>query len=783
MAGIASTLALLALACPPSRSIGEAVAVLELAAPQQREFVLHATLPVPPGTHTEQAPAAFVLTAGEGSFPAQVETLTRYPRPPDGADVVELWARVRLPGGTGAGERVTYRVLTATPSGRVERGSALLSPGVVAAVDQLLSPGSLILSAADRDLREHRLDLLTGVQRVIHRGPVTGAVRIHGVMLPSGEGLLPHLFGVHAYVRTFAKEPFVALDLRVHGGLDGLDPTTPRDDALDRTYFDGLRLSVPEGWNVLSAHDDTALGKAFRRKERVVLPLVRREDDGHHVLPRQGQLQRRLVLYPDGTDPERARAIVEHHGLAFATPAGEWSWWSEGTARFAAQKQRLPELAHLDLESVRAKHAKELRRLERQLEKGRGTGSYPFPDGALGWAHPYGVRYKGMSGGAEIHFFEGVDVLAAASLDGYRALELVHRMQTDRHPVALFALDGDPTRLADVRVRDGASEFVPANVWLTVHRGADPFGFSRAPNRARFEGAPEYEATLRKWQPHDLQHLVRYTRTAKALAWIGGDRMAIDDLLLQAELFRLSYHPLPNNARGMANAQSMLEDLRFVDEHPGRGFGIGRAEGWGMDAMAASYALADEDWRGRSWGWFNELLGLLEKGQVQCSGFLQAHVHEKNLGGRFRTRQAFEQAILEHGMAGVLESVYRDASPPRARRLEAVLQRSLQSWLTELTWGPDDDAPWTITAVGPIDPREVPYCAELPDRGHSKHLDRYHVWNSLALGYRLTGVREFLAQARRLAGGELLPALRAGGLDGLPNRAALLALAQSLAER
>ena len=45
---------------------------------------------------------------------------------------------------------------------------------------------------------------------------------------------LPHMMGVHTYLTTWTNAPYIALDLVVHNGMDGLDPETSLDDLLDQ---------------------------------------------------------------------------------------------------------------------------------------------------------------------------------------------------------------------------------------------------------------------------------------------------------------------------------------------------------------------------------------------------------------------------------------------------------------------------------------------------------------------------------------------------------------------
>ena len=112
-AGALALLAALALGSPalaaPPGEVGEAtliggflpvqaqtVAVFELGAPSVNEFTLRGTVPVPKGTFPRSdGKIPFAVKDFDGTLvPAQVERVSSYPRYADGADVVEVLARV-----------------------------------------------------------------------------------------------------------------------------------------------------------------------------------------------------------------------------------------------------------------------------------------------------------------------------------------------------------------------------------------------------------------------------------------------------------------------------------------------------------------------------------------------------------------------------------------------------------------------------------------------------------------------------------------------------------------
>ena len=417
-----------------------------------------------------------------------------------------------------------------------------------------------------------------------------------------------------------------------------------------------------------------------------------------------------------------------------------------------------------------------------KLASGHGTGQYPHKSDALGWAMPWGVPYGGMTGGNEIHLYTGVDVLEAREPAGYRHLQLVHRMQTDRQPTALYHKDGEPTRLPLWVQGSGADAHVPMTFYMELYPGNDPFGFKSAPNQQpTFLGKPPYEQELLSYAAHDLQHLIRYTRSAKALAWIGNDALAKDDLRMQAELVRLSYHMYPKSPGGYAVETGMLYDRRYIDEHPGAGFRIGRGEGWGIDAVNAAYALAEPEWRAQARPFFEDLVELVVDGQASCSGFLQSNIQPKFLDGKYRARQSIEQAILENALWGVRSSVFLGDDPAATAMLEDVLIDSFYAFCSDMAFSEELRGPWTYSAVGPLDESLPAWCDFLPPDGHTSIIDGFQVWSSFAYAHELTGDPHFLHRAETMLGGELLQELLGDGMENLENRMALLQYAQALA--
>jgi hypothetical protein len=516
-------------------------------------------------------------------------------------------------------------------------------------------------------------------------------------------------------------------------------------------------------------------------------------------MPSQAQFQRRLVLAP-APDPihqdwEHAQMLLQRENLAFCRPdvltgggkphETRWSWWNDDTARYFPQRHALPRLDHVATSALLGEQKANFEKLLAHLQSGASYGALPVPSPNLGWAHPWGVAYGGMSGGDEIVLWDGIECAWSASNAGYRMFELVHRMNTDRQPVALFDRDGEPTRIEEWIEQGPHGPYVDMFFYMTLKPGHDPFGFDKAPTfqeeYVQANGlAPDWEAALALYEPHDQQHLVRYLRSAQVLAWIGNDALAKDDLRLQAELVRLSYHPYYNSIYDHIADTGLKFDQKTVAEHPHSGFDIGRGEGWAFQALNSAYALASPAWRTATKPLFDQIVELVSQGQSSCTGILQSYAYEKILEGKYHARQSIEQAILENALWSMAETVYRGADGLHAAQLKAVLALSTTSMTAFPAWSEALDGPLAQVAVAPLDPSLPPFCDWLPFDGASNWVDDFQTWSSFAYGYELTKLPVFLVRAQQMAKGPLLSKMQAAGTANLGNRAALLRLAQDL---
>jgi hypothetical protein len=792
---------------PPTA--GQSVGLLEVVIPDAAEFTLRGTLPLPPGIYGD-ASERYVLSlldADGAAVPTQLEVVSRYPRTVDGADVVEIIARLPRPSGAVTGERRRFEVVVVddgaevpAPSSQTVNQLLLGTAAVQNSIQALVAdPSSIGLRSVDVFGHSYfhfplAADLATEVRKF---GPLQTQVRTYGVMRPSqvvsgGSGTLDHLFGVHAYLSTLAEEEVLLLDLRLNNGPDGNNQSSVFDNPVGKLYFDSLELFVPDGYVVVSDLNDPGAGTPFSSNGYRVFPLV--DDlpgDDLHLMPKQAQTHRRLAIAPAAFE-SRARALLDLEGQAFARagtdPESEedyYSWWNPVTSRYYATKFRLPSLEHVGLQNIRNGIQNDYLSLLAHFEAGTGTGNYPIMSPRLGWAHPWGASYGGMTGGNEIVLWDGVSELAAASLEGLRRFQLIHRMSTDRQANVIYSEDGSPSSLNDWLVSGVAQPYIPMKLFMTLLPGNDPFGFASAPtfqsNAVANQGrTPPYEAAILEYGPHLLSHLSRYTRLCKSLAYIRNDSLAKDDLQMQAELTLLTYNRNYNDAFGGYTSIGMRSDLDYIAAHPGNGFPCGRQEGWVIDTMANFYAVAPPAWRSAYYDWFEDLTEMFADGQVACSGLIYADISSKVLDGLFRGAQSFETAITANGLEGVRQSVLRGESPGHYALLTDVLRDFYDGFISPLAWHPTLDGPARMYAMGPLDHNAAAYCnaGQVPPGGMMDEIDPYQCYSTLGLAYQSTGDPTFLNRAQDLFNGDLFTEMMGDGTDNIENRVALLTVVQ-----
>ncbi len=779
---------------------GDVVAELVMEAPAAGHFVLSATVPVPRGTLTDGSlvEPLSVRVEGDRAAPTQVEIVSRYPDPADGADVVRVLAHVRKPDGAQEGDMIKFQVgANPHPKHDLELHSSVQS--------LLDAPGTIRLIGHDVFGHKYGADLMRGIKtegpgaEILMDGHVARQYRTHEIMLPNEEvdgsqGTLPHMMGVHSYITAWRGEQFLSLDLHVHNGMDGLDPGSSEDDAMGDLYFQDLAIRLPQGWRVGYAIDTDASGDIQINGGWALAPIVKENADGKlHVLPSMSHFTRRLVVFHPGAE-DKALEMVRSGFQAFCAPGynqsghQNWSWWNESTARYFPQNHVLPNLDYIGQESVRNALAGKWNAASSQIESG-AAGQYPIISPRLGWAHPWGVAYGGMTGGDEIDIFSGTEIAWSASRDGFRLAQLQQRCYVDRQPQALFDRAGEPTKVEDLLVTEGfGAPYVDLWYYVTMGGSADPFGFSDAPTHQidsvqAQNLAADYSDDLKSYASIDYQHYIRYTRNLKTLAWLSGDAMSKELLLAATENFRLSFHEHNNSSYGHAQVTGLRMLQNEVGENPGMGLAFGRGPAWGMDCAIAGYAMASPERRAQLLPWIRKVADVLDAGQSTCTGNIMSTVINSHYQGTYRSRQAMEESFAENVLRSLATTVFDDVEPERAMGIQQDLVASVRSTISDRFWSEENGAPWFYAATGPADQSLGDFCAFEQTDLHGSYTNTTAYYSSFAYAYDVDPDPEFLFRAAQMmGGGNLWNGLNSNSLNNLNNTAALVALCQLMGE-
>jgi hypothetical protein len=513
-----------------------------------------------------------------------------------------------------------------------------------------------------------------------------------------------------------------------------------------------------------------------------------------HVMLRQGQFWRRVMIARDAEAAARARVHLERRNMGFCQPgqsqsgAELWSWWNRDTARYLPQAHRLPLLDEaITAENRRAEHALALHTRLEQVRLGTPS-SYPVPADNHGWAHPYGVGHGAMTGGDEITPFSGVDIAWAASQAGYRLTELKARMNVDRQPVALYLADGEPYAYHVVVNTSGQYSPWLSQAFYLRPTGEQTLGFDSAPAhqaaaaQAAGRFAP-YRDSLRNYQPHDLEHYIRFANNLVVLAWLGNDSLAKEQLEQSAELFRLSHNEAYIGTYGYKPTEGMLVKLERTAQHPGRGVDYGRDEAWGLYTAAAAYAIGDDDLRDRFRPWFRSVARLIADGQSTCTG----NITSKMIGNydqHYLTRQSFELAFVINALESMRRTVFEGSDLATQQLLEDVITGATYSTVQAPFWDPSIGGQRRALGVGLSDLSEVDFCINVPQAAYFglTFMETQSAMPPWAYAYAFTHDALFLQRASEFlqGSGNLQYELEATCMQNLCHSAPLLAVVQML---
>ena len=756
----------------------------ELVLPQARKFVFHGCLPVIQkdlvSRRTGRTPFAVRLMESDlEPVPAQLEVVTR-----DAAgqpSVIELLAPITLPRDMAPGRRAEFEVLT---------GDFALPKSITleTKVKGLLKNPSKGPKLIGWDAMGNRFeaDLLGlspnpsfGSRHTNRKGHAARGWRTAAVMQPvepessQNSPALPNLFAVHAYWTLLAGDDRISLDLRIHNGLDhGTAPANGDETPLGIAYFQALELDLPAGWAITPLVRDPWFGPRREEDQRVRVPLVRRQmNERCHVMPPQGQFIRRLTLHHQAISiPAGGHPLIGT--LAFCRPAaGLSSWFSSDYKAYFPQGVRLPSLRQYPARAhtsggpaaIRADLEASRDHLRRALTSGKGDGH--LVGDCMGWAQPWFYAYAGAAGGADITFIEGHLTAAGASRAGYEHLALLHRMNTARHPRALWNRKAEPLGPESWLDPEGRvavffrthARMTPPGHKLPALGGPTPHASVKVVHAKKMRppydsGSPHKDGgslgkgddSIWNWMAHDGEHLIRYTKNPKALVWLGNDPLAKDDLILTGELFRLMVHEQALAPDIWAGGESLGELHARALAHPGEGLPITRAYAWGVDTLVACYALGSRQDRRALRPWLEKFAETLVLAGLP-NGVVSRRHHETILKGNYEGCQTFEVLFLQHARRSLIESVFPNPNSGVGSHLREQYKAIARTLLSPPVWGKVGagqglkQGPWGKWALAPLDP-EVgpPYSDEerwgrgyLPEGGTDGGVERTYSWDTL----------------------------------------------------
>jgi hypothetical protein len=442
---------------------------------------------------------------------------------------------------------------------------------------------------------------------------------------------------------------------------------------------------------------------------------------------------------------------VNGSGAAF------WSWFEPSTAHYFPQHAELPKLDFVNtpyggLPALRATLTSRYGALKTALATnapGTGPWGIDLPGGhygsttQLGWARPLGSNDGLEPGGPGIQFIDGERAIAATSLDGFRYLQLLHRMHAERQANAMWRADGQPSYQDQWLYTDAGCTTCPqgpsglpskSSISFYMDEGASEMRF-RSPavpnwiqnqDVVNFAKQPAYDGpgfweywlpgyfspwNLNGFQPHASSHLVRYFGFPMAVAYISNDPLAKDDVLAQAEMARTTFTEYPNS--GFNHSSSIYSIIHSpgdgVAAQPGCASpNLGRQQGWMVDVGVGAYALGDPNYRARTKVWFDRTGAVLTRALKVVNdvsfpytyGILGRKYTDGNwyfptCGGAncYFGTQSWEEMILQNATRGILTSVL-PSGDPLITALQTTLNRMHMATVSPVFWNEAGKTIW-----------------------------------------------------------------------------------------
>lgn len=502
--------------------------------------IVHATVPLNPGHVWDSRVCPFTLERTDGSkLPTQWEFVTKWPGTND-VRVAELFGLDLLADGSAK----TYGVVE--ESQRDSRARCAL----YAAAWRDAAPVF--------DIDGHAV-ATTYVGSPIRSGSVAYTQRFYG----------PHLLG---WTTVYSALDVVELDLIVHNG----EPRTPT------WFFDSLALQGIGGFETFAPEPLASIVGSE-------LVLVPPRTDGRKNWIEQRGWRRWHVVLTDGSISAQSDARALASGAGF----GVSDQWTQVGA-YQAHGLPLPQLTSAQLSQAAAKCASDWNAIRTALINGTPFGmGATATDGAgrIGFRHPWGQKYGGVTGGAYRYQFAALEVALTGRPEGMLELDARFRMLADREPILLVDARGNPQRYESWLDSQGRTKggwrISTTSGKFDNDGGAQGLGWSTAIAPIDPMLVSSDVATLAAFAPMDWQHHDRAHQVAVSLAWLTNSPSAKWAVQQYAELWQWREFQRLAGMAGQARA------------NPGFGASIGREDGHGFSVMAAAYALGTDAQRAR----------------------------------------------------------------------------------------------------------------------------------------------------------------------------------------
>ena len=678
-------LALLALAsatgCVSTPAFAQqVVSTIRVAQPSQ---IVHATVPLPDGYAWSGTGSPFSVVNPDGSnAPTQWERVAWSPK--GEVRVAELIAQVQ--------PATSYSVVV-----RAQRDN--VAPRLTAFARQLVGVAPVItidgVSTATQWRASNDRDGLVGVSR-----------QFYG----------PHLFG---WVSAFNGQEFVTVDLVFHDGEQASPPL----------FFSALSIEIAAGASVVyGIPEPLSVGNVL---------VAPRQDGKLNFMEQRGRREFRIAIAAAGHEAE-AKAVLLGAGWGVAS-----TWTS--VPGFQAQQMVLADLSHLSTQlapRLRTDWAKIDQAVIAGTSFGIGTipGLQPGAPNAqgtrVGYRHPFGSKYGGITGGGMIDQWRGMELAECGEPQGLLALQLEHRMITDRQAVGLYGPDGSPVRPEDYVDSTGHPlggwSLSPVDGRFDAGKdGVFAFASHSAPGVSPGLIPADYNELL-SYSPIDYQHAVRRYSSSQCLVWLANDMIARRELILHARLW----------CGAMWSQHRLDGELAQDTATPGHGTDWGRAAGWNWNNVATAYAIAVPQVRADLAPYIDKALRVYLASQM-VNGIWQANSTNKEaqkppFNSNYATEQTIELGITAHAVMGILGSF--PLSPAMASDARVAVIRAGRDGVWRYLWNPAGGltgGTWQFVAVRPAPFSAAPF-ATLPAGLNSGSNDTFQVGSTLAYARALS---------------------------------------------